>query len=165
MRYVGIDLHKQSITVCVVDQDRNRILTRRFLCTDTTKIDAFFAALGDFEAVVEATASYEWLVARIEPIARRVLLAHPGKLRVIAESTRKSDNLDARVLAEMLASDQIPPAYRPRPVSGSTDCTFGIASSCSGRSPASATRSAGSEKRNPPAGKEAGQLCTPLDCR
>ena len=115
MKSVGIDLHKQSITVCVVDQDRTVLQTRRLACADVAAIDAFFAALGPFQAVVEATASYEWLVARIEPLARRVVLAHPGKLRIIAESTRKSDKLDARVLAEFLALDMIPPAYRPTP--------------------------------------------------
>ena len=52
---------------------------------------------------------------RIEPLARRIVLAHPGKLRVIAESTRKSDKLDARILAEFLALDMIPQAYRPTP--------------------------------------------------
>jgi transposase len=115
LRYVGIDLHKQSITVCVVDQDRNVLQTRRFLCADTARIDAFFAASGPFEAVVEATASYEWLWQRLEPLAQRLVLAHPGKLRIIAESTRKSDRLDARVLAEFLALDMVPPAYRPTP--------------------------------------------------
>ena len=89
--------------------------TRRFACADSRRIDAFFAALGPFQAVVEATASYEWLLERIEPLARRVVLAHPGKLRIIAESTRKSDKLDARVLAEFLALDMIPQAYRPTP--------------------------------------------------
>jgi transposase len=64
---------------------------------------------------VEATASYEWFVQLVEPLAQRVVLAHPGKLRVIAESTRKSDKLDAKVLAEMLARDQIPASYRPTP--------------------------------------------------
>jgi len=44
-----------------------------------------------------------------------VVLAHPGKLRVIAESTRKSDKIDARILAEFLALDMIPQAYRPTP--------------------------------------------------
>ncbi|WP_182830409.1 IS110 family RNA-guided transposase [Tautonia rosea] len=115
MRYVGIDLHKERITVCVVDQDRNVRQTRKFPCADPARIEAFFAALGPFEAVVEATASYEWLLGRIEPLARRVVLAHPGKLRVIAESTRKSDKLDARVLAEFLALDMNPQAYRPTP--------------------------------------------------
>jgi transposase len=44
-----------------------------------------------------------------------VVLAHPGKLRVIAESTRKSDKVDAGLLAEFLALDMIPAAYRPTP--------------------------------------------------
>src|SRR5262249_50100887 len=88
---------------------------RRFACCETARIDAFFASLGEFQAVVEATASYEWLVERIEPLARRVLLAHPGKMRIIAESTCKSDRFDARVLAEFLAMDRIPQSYRPTP--------------------------------------------------
>ncbi len=54
---------------------------------------------------MEATASYEWFVRLIEPVAQRVVLAHPKKLRVIAESTRKSDRLDAQILAEFLALD------------------------------------------------------------
>jgi transposase len=44
-----------------------------------------------------------------------VLLAHPKKLRVIAESTRKSDQLDAQTLAEFLALDMIPRSFRPTP--------------------------------------------------
>jgi transposase len=115
MRFVGVDLHKQSITVCVVDQDRTVLQTRRFACVEVDRIVAFFAGLGPFQVVVEATASYYWLLERIEPLARRVVLAHPGKLRIIAESTRKSDKLDARVLAEFLALDMIPPAYRATP--------------------------------------------------
>jgi transposase len=51
----------------------------------------------------------------VEPLADRVVLAHPGKMRVIAESTRKTDKLDARVLAEFLAMDMVPEAYRPTP--------------------------------------------------
>ena len=64
---------------------------------------------------VEATASYEWFVALIEPLAQKVVLANPKKLRVIAESTKKTDKLDAQVLAEFLARDMIPQAYRPTP--------------------------------------------------
>jgi len=83
-------------------------------------IARWFVALGTFEVVVEATASYEWLVKLVEPLAHRVLSAHPTKLRVIAESKRKSDKLDAQVLAEFLASDEISLAYGP-PSSASWD--------------------------------------------
>ncbi len=115
MNYVGIDLHKKTIVACVMDQDRKVTKRRTLACCETDAIRDFFAGLGPFRAVVEATASYEWLVALIEPLAEKVVLAHPGKLRVIAESVKKTDRLDARVLAEFLARDMIPEAHRPTP--------------------------------------------------
>jgi transposase len=75
----------------------------------------YFAQLGEYQLVVEATASYEWFVQLVEPTADRVVLAHPGHLRVIAQSKRKTDKLDAQTLAEFLALDQIPEAWRPTP--------------------------------------------------
>ncbi|MCG8406900.1 MAG: IS110 family transposase [Phycisphaerales bacterium] len=113
MNYVGIDLHKKTITMCTVDQARNILNRKRFFCSDPQRILAFFEQQRPFQAVVEATASYDWLVKLIEPLADRLVLAHPRKLRIIAESTRKSDTLDAQVLAEFLALDMIPQAYRP----------------------------------------------------
>lgn len=115
MSFVGIDLHKKTISLCVVDQERTVMDRKRFYCCQPERIVAYFERLGSFQAVVEATASYEWLVKLIEPFADRVVLAHPKKLRVIAESTRKSDKLDAQVLAEFLALDMIPEAYRAGP--------------------------------------------------
>lgn len=115
MNFVGVDLHKRTIVVCVVNQTRQVLQNRRFVCGDTTGIRESFASLGAFQVAIEATASYEWFVQLVEPLANRVVLAHPGKLRVIAESTRKTDKLDAKVLAEFLAMDMIPEAYRPTP--------------------------------------------------
>ena len=115
MKYVGVDLHKQSITVCVVDHARKVLKRQRLPCAEPESIKEFFEKQGEFQAVVEATASYEWFIRLIEPFADKVVLAHPGKLRVIAESTRKSDKLDAQVLAEFLALGMIPTSYRPTP--------------------------------------------------
>jgi transposase len=115
MNFVGIDLHKKSITLCVMDQDRNILDRKRFFCSEPERMVGYFRELGAFQAVVEATASYEWFVRLIEPMAEKVVLAHPKKLRVIAESTRKSDKLDAEVLAEFLVRDMVPLAHRPTP--------------------------------------------------
>jgi transposase len=115
VNYVGIDLHKKTIVICVMDQDRKVTQRRTLACGDVEAIVAFFRQLGPFRAAVEATASYEWLVALIEPLADKVVLANPKKLRVIAESTKKTDKLDAQVLAEFLVRDMIPQAHRPTP--------------------------------------------------
>lgn len=119
MNFVGVDLHKQTISLCIVDRERKVLERKRLFCAQPERIKEFFTMWrlrqGPFEITVEATASYEWFLKLVEPLAERVVLAHPGKLRVIAESTRKSDRLDAQVLAEFLALDMIPEAYRPTP--------------------------------------------------
>jgi transposase len=115
MNFVGIDLHKKTITVEALNQGRQLVRRRTLCCCDTEGIRRFFEALRPFQAVVEATASYEWLWELLEPLAERLVLAHPQKLRVIAESKNKSDRLDAHVLAEFLVLDMVPTAFRPTP--------------------------------------------------
>jgi len=118
MKYVGVDLHKQSISVCLMVKDgEKRKAERRFSlrCGDEEKIRRQFEQIGPFQVVVEATSSYEWFLLLIEDLADRWVLAHPKKLRVIAESKNKTDKIDAHVLAEFLLLDMIPEAYRPTP--------------------------------------------------
>ena len=116
MRFVGVDLHKRVVVVCVVElQGGKRVVVGRgrWSCQDQAGLSGFLAEQGSFQIVVEATACYEWFVQLVEPLSDRVVLAHPRKLRVIAESTRKTDKLDAQVLAEFLALGMIPEAHRP----------------------------------------------------
>ena len=118
MKFVGADLHKQSITFCVVEKVRGRIqlVTRkRLMCSRMGQIRQFLGSLGRFQVVVEATIGYDWFAALAEESAERVVIAHAGKLRIIAESTRKTDKIDAWILAEFLAHDMIPEAWRPTP--------------------------------------------------
>jgi len=49
----------------------------------------------------------------LEEFAEQVTLAHPLKVRAIADARIKTDKLDARVLAHLLRADLIPPAYVP----------------------------------------------------
>jgi transposase len=115
MNSIGVDLHKQTITVCVMD-DQLCVLARKTLyCVNPDQIVEFFRQYQPFKVVVEATASYQWFVELVEPLAQKIVLANPKKLRVIAESTKKTDRLDAHVLAEFLARDMIPQAHMPTP--------------------------------------------------
>jgi transposase len=115
MHYIGIDLHKKAIAVCVRSQEGRIVARQNLACADPEKIRQCFVSWAPFQAVMEATAAYEWLWQLLEPLADRLVLAHPKKLRVIAESTKKSDRLDAQLLAEFLARDMISEAYRPSP--------------------------------------------------
>ncbi len=118
MRFIGADLHKKTITFCVVEQvqGKTRVKHRqRIRCREIDRIEEFLRAQGPHQLVVEATIGYEWFAGLAERFSERVVVAHAGKLRVIAESTRKTDKVDAFVLAEFLAKDMIPEAWRPTP--------------------------------------------------
>ncbi|MBK8914933.1 MAG: transposase [Phycisphaerales bacterium] len=65
--------------------------------------------------MLEATASYEWFVKLVEPLAGRVLLAHPRKMRIIAESAQERQGGRPRAGGVPGAADMIPPAHRPTP--------------------------------------------------
>ncbi len=94
---------------------REALSSRRFWRLKPDRIDACFGELRPHEVVVEAAIGYKWFLRLVEPHAQRAVLAHPGKLRVIAQSTRKSDKLDAWAPAEFLALGRIPEAHRPTP--------------------------------------------------
>jgi transposase len=115
MKFVGIDLHKKSISLCVRDASGRIVTRKRFSTADTETIAAFFASLVEFRFSVEATSAYEWLVQLLEPMSKGWVLVHPGRMRLIAESTDKSDKVDAEVLSEFLWLGKLPRAYRPTP--------------------------------------------------
>ena len=60
MKFIGADLHKKTISLCVVmvvDGKRQVIARRRFDCRNTACIRDFFEHQGVFQVVVEATSS------------------------------------------------------------------------------------------------------------
>ena len=46
-------------------------------------------------------------------MAKRVVVAHPGQLRLIFRAKRKNDRVDSRKLAKLLYLDEVPPVYVP----------------------------------------------------
>jgi transposase len=77
------------------------------LIKELKKLDHPFAIC--FEASCGAGHLYDQLCR----IARRVVVAHPGQLRLIFKSKRKNDRVDARKLATLLFLDQIPAVHMP----------------------------------------------------
>ena len=119
MKFVGADLHKKSITLCVMEKDMagklEIIARKRLLCDKPDRVVRFLADHTPCELVVEATIGFDWFAALAETVCERVVVAHATKMRVIAESTRKTDKIDARILAEFLAHDMIPESWRATP--------------------------------------------------
>jgi transposase len=119
MKFVGADLHKKTITLCVMQKDRVGKLEvvdrKRLPCDAPDQLVRFLLDHTPCELVVEATIGFDWFAALAEAVCQRVVVAHAGRMRIIAESTRKTDKIDARILAEFLGNDMIPEAWRPTP--------------------------------------------------
>ena len=59
-------------------------------------------------------ASYSWgPTFGWDDLCAEVVLAHPGKVRVIAESRIKTDKIDSEILAHLLRANLIPAAHAP----------------------------------------------------
>ena len=113
-RYVGLDVHKRSITACTLDYEGQPVKRTTFACTRTAI--ARFAKeqmeRGDVVALEATTNS--WAVAEIfEPFVARVVVSNPLKTKAIAESTVKTDKVDAQTLAQLLRAGFLPEVWHP----------------------------------------------------
>jgi len=113
VRFVGIDLHKQSVTVAAVDAHHQVLL--RPLRIPLVQFAAWAAThlFAPDHVVVEATTTAWWLVDLLQPQVRSVVVAHPRHLHVITAAAVKTDPRDALKLATLLAADLIPAVWIP----------------------------------------------------
>jgi len=109
MCYVGIDLHKKTSTYVVLDQGGGRV-TKKAIASRPEEFRREFSVFkpGATRVVLEATINWYWVVDVLEALGLEVHLADPKKVRVIAESTIKTDTVDATSLAQLLRMDWLP---------------------------------------------------------
>jgi transposase len=115
MKYVGIDYHKKYSHVTAVSGAGELICSKR-LENRAEIFQEFFRDLGESsETVLEASRTWGVMFDLLEalPEVQSVTLAHPQKVRAIAEAKIKTDKIDAHTLAQLLRADLIPAAYIP----------------------------------------------------
>jgi transposase len=112
MRYIGLDVHKEFCQASVLDEDGKELSNEKFLST-RKDLDEFLDRFQDAEFVLESTGIWEFIYEGIEARGFPVMLAHPLKVRAIAEAKIKTDKVDARTLAQLLRADMIPRSYVP----------------------------------------------------
>ena len=110
MYYTGIDYHKRYSVACALDAQGRKIREARIDANAFEGFVAFFAALGEPSKVtMEACWNWGVLYDLLEtiPNVSEVVLSHPAKNRIIAESMHKNDRFDAHALATLLRGDFI----------------------------------------------------------
>jgi transposase len=63
------------------------------------------------EIALEATTNSDAIATMLRPLVRRVVVSNPRKTRAIAEAKVKTDKVDARILAQLLAADFLPETW------------------------------------------------------
>ena len=113
MRYVGLDAHWRQSTFCVLDDRGRKILSQTVRGPWSKVLEELEKIRKPFEVCFEASTGYGYLFERLQGLARRVVVAHPGQLRLIFRSKRKNDRVDAEKLAKLLFLDEVPPVHVP----------------------------------------------------
>lgn len=107
MRSIGMDVHRSFAQIAVIEDG---------LCRDEGKIGVkpedlreWAATLEpDDEVALEATTNSDAIATMLRPLVARVVVSNPRKTRAIAEAKVKTDKVDARILAQLLAADFLP---------------------------------------------------------
>jgi len=111
MLYLGVDVHKRSCWVTVLEADGQE-LEQRKLGMDRRTLLGYFGKIPKPAAVaVEATFNWYYFLNVIEPLGLELHLVHPQKTKAIAAARIKHDKLDSRILARLLHAGFIAEAW------------------------------------------------------
>lgn len=113
MYYVGLDVHYRTSTYCILDEQGREVKCETVRGHWPKLLEHLAMITEPWTICFEATCGYGYLYRQLSRLARRVVVAHPGQLRLIFRAKRKNDRIDARKLAKLLYLDEVPQAYVP----------------------------------------------------
>ena len=112
MRFIALDVHRDFCEVAIKDESGLRLAGR--VKATPEELELFAQSLApDDQVALEASEPALQIARILEPHVGRVLIANTRKLRAIAESKVKTDELDARTLCELLAAGFLPAVWAP----------------------------------------------------
>jgi transposase len=112
MLYVGMDIHSRCIALCVLNET-GQIIQRAQVRAVNHMVRILEQLPDRFEVCYEASCGYGHFHDLLRPLAARVLVAHPGQLRLIYRSRNKNDRKDAERLAKLLYLGEVPTVHVP----------------------------------------------------
>ena len=114
LRFVGCDVHKRTAVFTILLEDGKPLATYTVPVTrESLQAFAERQLQAEDRLVMEAT-SNTWAVAGVlRPFVQEIVIGNPLRVRAIAEAKIKTENVDSRVLAELLRCDYLPRVWQP----------------------------------------------------
>jgi transposase len=101
---IGLDLGDRSSWYCVLDE-MGEVIHEQKLSTTPKAIKEVFAAMPRRRVALETGTHSPWASRLLAELGHEVIVAHARNVRLIGESRRKDDRLDARTLARLARID------------------------------------------------------------
>ena len=111
MYYIGLDVHKKTISYCVKEAN-GHIHAEGKVGATRWELDDWMKTLPrPWTVAMEATIFTGWIYDHLLPHAAQVKVAHPVMLRAIAAAKKKNDRIDAGKIADCLRCDFLPECH------------------------------------------------------
>jgi len=101
---IGLDLGDRFAYYCVLDQTGEVLLEDR-LPTTKSAMEHVFGKFPRSRVALETGTHSPWVSRQLAQLGHEVIVAHARNVRLIGESSRKDDRLDARTLARLARID------------------------------------------------------------
>ena len=111
MRAIGMDVHRSFAQIAVVEDGLVRDEGKIGVRPQDLRAWAEEFLEPDDEIALEATTNSDAIATMLREVVARVVVSNPRKTRAIAEAKVKTDKVDARILAQLLAADFLPETW------------------------------------------------------
>src|ERR1700732_4594045 len=101
---IGLDLGDRSSWYCVLDE-AGEVLLEQKLSTTPKAMREGFGGMPPSRIALETGMHSPWVSRVLSELGHEVIVAHARNVRLIGESRRKDDRLDARTLARLVGLD------------------------------------------------------------
>src|ERR1700758_4499538 len=101
---IGMDLGDRFTYYCVLDE-AGEVLVEHKLATTKQAMKQVFGRIPRSRVAMETGAHSPWVSRLLDQLGHEVIVAHARNVRLIGESSRKDDRLDARILARLARLD------------------------------------------------------------
>jgi transposase len=111
MIHVGVDLHQRFCYVTAVDAS-GHLLGQRSIVNEAKVLQNWLISLAEpAQVVVEACGFWPAFARAVTPVAKRVVMVHPARVKAIASARLKNDRVDSATLAHLSRCDLLPEAW------------------------------------------------------
>ena len=109
--YIGLDVHKKTVAFCVKRAD-GEIISEGVIQAQKAALQEWASQqVESWDGCMEATMFSGWIYDTLKPYANELKVGHPFRIEAISSAKKKSDRIDASMLADLLRANLFPEIY------------------------------------------------------